>query len=65
MKIIDNALPDNIIKLCNDDIDSKIKQRVWGSNILWHDELYEGITGSCLAANLSSSCLLSVRTKLI
>ena len=65
MKIINNALPDNIIKFCNDDIDSKINQRVWGSNLAWQDELYEGLAGSCLAASLSSSCLLSVRTKLI
>jgi|TARA_B100001996_G_scaffold108049_1_gene81633 hypothetical protein len=64
MKIIRDALPDNIIKLCNDDIDSKIHKRVWGTNVSWQDDLYDGIAGSCLSASLSSSCLLSVRSKL-
>ena len=46
MKIISDALSDDIIKLCNDDIDSKTKDKVWVSNLAWDDELYEGI--SCL-----------------
>ena len=65
MKIISDALSDDIIKLCNDDIDSKTKEKVWVSNLAWDDELYEGISGACLVSSLSPSNLLSVRTKLI
>ena len=64
MKIIRNAVPDNIIDLCNEDIDSKIYEKVWVTNTGWAPELYDGIAGSCIAATLNSSCLISIRTKL-
>ena len=64
MKIIDNALPDNLVKLCNEDIDIKLRQKVWMGNTAWDDCLYDGIVGTCLNADLDPKCLLRVRSKL-
>ena len=64
MKIVENALPDDLVKLCNEDIDIKLEKKVWVGNIAWQDELHDGIVGSCLNADLDPKCSLKVRNKL-
>ena len=64
MKIVENALPDSLVKLCNEDIDTKLKKKVWIGNIAWQDVLYDGIVGTCLNADLDPKYSLKVRNKL-
>tara|TARA_B100000424_G_C22898242_1_gene477780 strand:- start:93 stop:584 length:492 start_codon:yes stop_codon:yes gene_type:complete len=64
VKIVENALPDSLVKLCNEDIDTKLKKKVWVGNIAWQDVLYDGILGSCLNADLDPKCSLKVRNTL-
>ena len=64
MILVENALPNDLLNLCNEDIDAKLGKGVWKSNIVWHDSLYDGIVGSCLRADLDPKCSLLVRSKL-
>ena len=64
MIIVENALPDDLLKLCNSEIDTKLSKKVWRSSIDWDDVLYDGILGSCLNADQDLKSGLMVRNKL-
>ena len=64
MKIVENALSEDLVKLCNEEIDIKLENKVWAGNVVWQDELYDGIMGSCLSTSLDLKSSLKVRNKL-
>ena len=54
MKLIHNALSDDLHQKCVEEIDSNLKKQVWGSSALnWNPQLLEGLSGSCMATGPS------------
>ena len=54
MKIINEALNEELFQKCKEELKSKFRQRCWSSSLVnWQPELKQGITGSCMLANVS------------
>ncbi len=66
MQVLHNLVPDSILRLCNNEIDSIIHERLWSlSNSTWGSSLHEGISGTCMAATPSSLILIKLRAAIV
>ena len=54
MKIVNEALNEELFQQCKEELKSKFRERCWSSSLVnWQPELKQGITGSCMLANVS------------
>ena len=68
MQVLQQAVSDNLLYRCNQEIDHYLKahERVWSaSNTTWSCSLYEGIDGTCLAATPSQHILIKIRAAIV
>ena len=54
MRIINEALNEELFQKCKEELKSKFKERCWSSSLVtWQPQLKQGISGSCMVANVS------------
>ena len=54
MRIINEALNEELFQKCKEELKSKFKERCWASSLVtWQPQLKQGISGSCMVANVS------------
>ncbi len=54
MRIINEALNEELFQKCKEELKSKFKERCWSSSLVtWQPQLKQGICGSCMVANVS------------
>ena len=54
MRIINEALNEELFQKCKEELKSKFKERCWASSLVtWQPQLKQGICGSCMVANVS------------
>ena len=54
MRIINEALNEELFRKCKEELKSKFRERCWSSSLVnWQPQLTQGITGSCMLANVS------------
>ena len=54
MKIIGHSIRDELLQLCNQEIDTLLSQRAWSSNqTTWNEGLFVDIPGICLSADVT------------
>jgi len=59
MKIIQNALSDELIHQCIHDLDCIKSERIWGSSLInWHKTILQNVTGSCLVTDIKNEELM-------
>jgi hypothetical protein len=66
MKIIKQAIRNELLQLCNQEIDTLLSQRAWSSNqTTWDQGLFADIPGICLSADLSFLIEKTVKSELL
>jgi len=54
VRIINEALNEELFRKCKEELKSKFRERCWSSSLVnWQPQLTQGITGSCMLANVS------------
>tara|TARA_Y100001968_G_C19275493_1_gene676520 strand:- start:366 stop:971 length:606 start_codon:yes stop_codon:yes gene_type:complete len=54
VRIINEALNEELFQKCKEELKSKFKERCWSSSLVtWQPQLKQGISGSCMVANVS------------
>ena len=54
MRIINEALNEELFQKCKEELKNKFKERCWASSLVtWQPQLKQGISGSCMVANVS------------
>ena len=54
MKILENVLSLDLLKLCQEELTNKLKTNEWISNLLyWNPQLFQGVSGSTLTTHTS------------
>ena len=54
MRIVNEVLSEELFQKCEEELKIKFKERCWSSSYLtWPSFLHQGITGSCLATDVS------------
>ena len=54
MRIINEALNEELFQKCKEELKNKFKERCWASSLVtWQPQLKQGICGSCMVANVS------------
>ena len=54
MKIVENVLSLDLLKLCREELTNKLKTNEWISNLLyWNPQLFQGVSGSTLTTYTS------------
>ena len=54
MRIINESLNEELFQKCKEELKSKFKERCWSSSLVtWQPQLKQGISGSCMVANVS------------
>ena len=54
MRIINEALNEELFQKCKEELKSKFRERCWYSSLVnWQPQLTQGITGSCMLADVS------------
>jgi hypothetical protein len=66
MEIIKHSIRNELLHLCNQEIDALLPQRAWSSNqTTWDEGLFADIPGICLSADLSFLVEKKVKSELL